>query len=118
MKFFGKATIKADGQVLESMPGSTLDPGGKTRTPVSSDHSHGYHETPKPSSLECEIKMTKDTSLAELAAITDATLSFDCDTGQSYVIRKAWLVEPPILTSGDNGTVKLQFAGDPADEVK
>jgi len=118
MKFFGIATIKLDGDVLESMPGASLDIGGFTRTPVSGDHVHGYHETPKPALLECEVKMKAETSLADLAAVVQATISFECDTGQSYVIRNAWIIDPPAVKSGDNGSVSLKFAGPPADEVK
>lgn len=117
MKFFGVATIKVDGGVLESNPGATLDIGGFTRSPVSTDRSHGFHETPKPANLECAIKVTKDTSLAALAAITDATISFTCDTGQTYVMKHAWIVEPPVLTGGDDGSTALQFASSPAEEV-
>ena len=117
MQFFGRATVAVDGKRLESMPGASIDIGGFTRTPKSGDHAHGYTESPKNALVECEVIMTGDTSLADLAATVNATVTFKCDTGQTYVVRGAWLVETPKVTGGDTGTVSLQFAGPPAEEV-
>ena len=44
-------------------------------------------------------------------------MTFECDTGQTYVQRNAWCVNPPVATDGGGGTVPLQFEGPPAEEM-
>ncbi len=118
-KRLGKAFIKSDGGLLETMPGAKIDIGGVIRNPVvGSNTVHGYAEQVKEAMVECEISFGPDTSLAKLAATVDATITFECDTGQVYIVRNAWLVEPPVLTEGEGGKVPLKFAGPPAEEMK
>lgn len=114
----GKAYIKADGNLLETMPGAKIDIGGVTRNPVVGTNTVGYAEQTKEAMVECEISVGPDTSLIKLAAIRDATINFECDTGQVYIIRNAFLVEPPVMTEGEGGKVPLKFAGPPAEEMK
>lgn len=114
----GKAYIKVDGELLETMPGAKLDPGGVTRTTVAGNNRVlGYSEKPKQSRLECQIAMGAQTSLARLGAIKDATVTFECDTGQTFVMRNAWLTDTPNATDGDGGQVPLIFEGQPAEEM-
>jgi hypothetical protein len=117
MKFFGKATIKVDGDTLETEQGATLDPGGVVRNPKVGDHVFGYTEVPKEAMIEGSVFMSESTSLEKFRQITDATVTFICDTGQVYILKHAWLVEPPVVTGGDTGTVRLKFAAQPAEEV-
>lgn len=113
----GRASIKVDGQLLQSHPGAMLDIGGVTRTSVVGNEVHGYSEAAKQSRLECEISYTGETSLAELARISDAVITFETDTGQIYVIGGAWIVDPPTVTDGSDGRVPLVFEGPPAEEM-
>lgn len=118
MQRLGKAFIKADSSLFETLPGAKIDIGGVTRNPVVGANSvHGYAEQVKEATVECEISLGPDTRLAEIAAMSDVTIKFECDTGQVYVVRNAWLVEPPVLTEGEGGKVPLKFAGPPADET-
>lgn len=115
---FGKAFIKVDGALLESMPGASLDVGGVTRNTVLGGNAVlGFAEAPKQAVLQCQIAVGAGTSLADLRAIKSATVTFECDTGQTYVIRNAWLVNPPVATDGEGGAVPLQFEGPPAEEM-
>ncbi|MDH4319872.1 MAG: phage tail tube protein [Desulfobulbaceae bacterium] len=116
-KRLGIATIKYDGKVLNSRPGASMDPGGIARKSVITDLNIGFSEELRQSKVECEIAYDKDTSLAELGQISGATLTFDCDTGQSYVIKDAWITDTPQLTAGDGGKVKLTFEGPAAEEM-
>lgn len=119
MKRLGKAIIKVDGKVLETLPGAKLDPGGMERTTVvGANEVHGFSETPKQSKCECEISVGKATSLDELRKIEAATINFECDTGQIYVIRGAWLTNTPEMTASEGGKVPLTFEGPPAEEMK
>lgn len=115
---FGKAFIKLGSDLLESMPGAKLDLGGVTRSPVNGSNKHlGFSEAVKEGMLECEISVGKDTKIEELAKTTNATVIFECDTGQKYMVREAFLTEPPVMTEGDGGKTSLKFAGHPAERI-
>lgn len=117
MQRLGKAYIKVDGNLLETMPGASIDIGGVTRNPVVGSNSvHGYAEQVKPSEVDCEISFGPADSLASIAGWNDVTIIFECDTGQVYGVRNAWLVDPPKLTEGEGGKVPLKFNGPPAQE--
>ena len=119
MKRLGKAFIKIDGELLETNKGAKCSLGGVSRkTIVGNNTVHGYAEEPKESGVECEISIGEGASLDKYRKISDATITFEADTGQTYVIRNAWLTEPPELTDGDGGKVGLKFAGPPAEEMK
>lgn len=111
----GKAFIRVDGALLESMPGAKIDLGGEVREPVvGSNAVLGYASKFKEATLECEISLGPNTNLDALRAIADSTITFECDTGQTWLIRNAWLAEPPVLSEGEGGKVPLKFVGPPA----
>ena len=118
-KRLGKAVVKADGKAFDSLPGAKIDIGGTERgTVVGGNKVLGYSETPKQSKVELEISVGKDTSLEELRAMDNVTISFECDTGQQYVVQGAWLTNTPEATAQDGGKVPLTFEGPPAEEMK
>jgi len=115
-KLFGRATIRAGGQVLKTAAGSTLELGGVTRTPRSGDNdADGFTEEITPSKVECSVQMREGTSLAEIHAIEDGTITFECDTGQTYLINHGYSATPPML--GGEGVAKCVFQGPPAEEI-
>jgi hypothetical protein len=117
-KKLGIVYIKVDGAMLESLPGASLDMGGKMRSPVIGANAVlGFSVALKEATVECEIAVGAGTSLKALADIEDATITFECDTGQTYVISHAALAEPPKATAGEGGKVPLKFFGQPADEM-
>lgn len=119
MQRLGKAFIKADGSLLESMPDAKIDIGGVERPTINGANAVlGYAEKVKEATVECEIAVGPDTSLATIAGWNNVTVTFECDTGQVYIVRNAWLVEPPVATAGEGGKVPLKFAGPPAEEMK
>lgn len=103
----GKAIIRVNGTELRSLDEATLNPGGATRPAVKGGGKvYGYKEETVEPKLEFEVAHTKDTSLIDLGKITGATVIFETDTGDSYVLREAWTAEVPSLkTSG--GTVPM-----------
>lgn len=118
MKKFGRAVIKANGKIIDSNKGATLDVGGVMRT--SSTTSGGqvnFTEEVKPSRLECSVDHTAAVSIDELRAIADATINVETDVGSTYVINHAFLVEPP-KTGDQDGVIQLIFEGQPAEEMK
>lgn len=117
-KHLGKAYIKMDGKLLESMPGATLDLGGVERQPlIGSNAVLGYSEKPKPAMLDCKIALGIPTALEDFRTATDVTITFEADTGQTWNMPNAWLVEPPVVSDGDGGHIPLKFAAAQADQV-
>lgn len=114
----GKAYIKADGDLLETLPGAKIDIGGVTRTVVKGNNKIlGYSEQPKEATVECEIAIGPQTSLARLQAMSNVSITFEGDTGQTWTVKNAFLTEPPVATDGEGGKVPLKFAGMPAEEM-
>lgn len=112
------AYIKADGAMLQTLPGAKLDLGGRERTPVMGSGSiHGYSETTKPAVLTCEVSLMQGTSLSALRDITNATVTYEADTGQTYVVRNAFVAKTLTVTEGEGGKVTLEFQGEPAEEM-
>lgn len=116
-RVMGKAQIKVNSQLLESHPGASLDIGGPVRTTVVGANSiHGFTEALQPSKLECEISVKSGTSLAAIRGWDDVTVTFEADTGQTYVISNGWSTNPPTVTDND-GKAKLVIEGPPAEEM-
>jgi hypothetical protein len=116
-RVMGKALIKAAGRTLDTLPGSSLDVGGVTRETVNGDNRViGYTSKPRPSKLECEIAVVPGLSAAEIGRWEDVTVTFQADTGQTWVIPGGWVTEPPMLTAAD-GKMKITIEGPPAEEM-
>jgi hypothetical protein len=111
----GRAYIRFDGVLLASREGAKLNWGGVKREPVVGNDVHGFAESVDTPELECNISHKSDTSLQTLANITDATITFECDTGPVYTLRHAWIAEPPKLTAKD-GEVSLKFNAQTCEE--
>ncbi len=114
-QYIGRVTASVNGQRLESKPGASLDLGGISRNSMVSDQDMGFTEEPKPSRIECEMVLSRGASVDSLRNVTDATLVFECDTGQRYIIKGGYTAETPVIT-GASG-VKLVFMGRPAEEM-
>lgn len=114
MQYIGKVRIKTNGQVLDSKPGATIDLGGIQRDEVINDNSMGFSETNKPSRIECEIALSKGRSVNEIRDFKDGTAVFECDTGQSYIVKDAYC--GPTLSLSVSG-IKVAIIGKPAEEM-
>ncbi|VWX62596.1 phage tail tube protein [Sphingorhabdus sp. 109] len=114
---FGQATIKADGILLDTDKGATLDVGGTGRESVEGDYNAGgFQESTKPSKLDCTVFVKPGTSVTALASIDNATITLTADTGQTWMIRGAYCSEPPVINQSD-GKATLSFMGPPAEEL-
>lgn len=116
-QLLGRAYVKIDGAVLRSNTGAKLDVGGVVRSAVVGNQVHGYAESVKEATVECEISLAKGDSLEGLRNTAGATITFECDTGQTYVVRDAWLQDPPVMTEGEGGKIPLTFGGQPAEAL-
>lgn len=112
------AYIKVDGMLLATMPNPKVDMGGKERASVVGGNSVlGYSEVIKPGMMECEIALSEGMSLAAMKDITGATVTYEADTGQTYVIRDAFVTKTLAVTAGEGGKIGLVFEGQPAEEM-
>jgi hypothetical protein len=117
-KSIGIVKIKIGGSLLHSKPGASCDPGGPVRNAVESDQPGYFSETRKPSRIECDLVVDANFSADTLRRADDFTVTFEADTGQVWVINHAYVVEPPVITGGNNGGAKLSIEGPPAQEMK
>lgn len=116
-KVFGRATIKANGKLLDSNKGASLDVGGVKRTSkMTSRGRAGSIEEQAPCVIECSIPMTGDVSLKQLQALVDITISFETDTGRVYTVPHSDLMDPPKIDD-QSGDATLKFEGDEALET-
>ena len=118
MQITGKVFIKNNGVMLRSQNGAKLKLGNDERTTVKGDNGvHGYTSQTGEPGIECTISHAADVSLEELAAITDASITFETDTGKTYILRGAWLANSLELTANDSGELPLVFGGMSCEEV-
>lgn len=111
MQITGKAIIRVDGQQWRTEDGATLDVGGVKRTPkVGGGSVYGYSEETAPPELECKVYHTKDTDVTAINKITNATVTFESDTGDAYVLREAFVLEPGKLEAKD-GAIAVKMSG-------
>lgn len=114
-KVWGQSRIKIDGAIIETEGKSTLEVGGTTREAVEADFAAGHFmEKTSPSKLECSVLVTAGVSLVALQAISDATITHEADTGQTYVINHAYVAD---AVSVSEGKAKVTFMGPPAEEL-
>lgn len=117
-KYLGRAFIRVNGQTIASLPGTAkLNPGGVERTPVVGDFGFlGYTEKPAHGEIECEIAVNSDTDISALNKTIDATITFEADSGQVWVLRNAAIAAPLNVQSGD-GKATLKMIGSAIEEA-
>lgn len=106
----GKAYIDVPGfGRLRSKAGAKLNTGGFTRETKTSDSGvEGFTEEIAEPSIECTIIHEPTLSITDLNNIRNANITFQTDTGSSWVLMEAWLVDPTELSTGE---VPVKFAG-------
>lgn len=111
MQVTGICYIRINGSLLRSKEGAKLNNvGGKEREEVVGHSVYGYTEKVVAPSIEATLADTKDLSLKALHDTTDATLTFETDTGKTYVLSHAWCTSAIALTAGQ-GDVEVKFTG-------
>lgn len=117
-QILGRAFVRINGQTIPSLPGTAkLNPGGVERTPVVGDFGFlGYTEKPVHGEIECDIAIAADTDVAGINKTTGATVTFEGDTGQVWIMRNAALAVPLNVQSGD-GKATVKFVGSAVEQV-
>jgi len=115
-KLTGKATIRTDGNVLATENGATLNVGGIQRQGERHGGRSYYKEEEANPSMECMVLHGKDTDIIALSDITGATVEFETDTGQTFILRGAFTTESMALDTG-TGKSALKMEADSVDRV-
>lgn len=105
----GIATIRVDGQEFPSERGATLNPGGVNRNTKMAGKRVYYNEEPVAPTLQATVLHTEELDLIEINRIRNATVLFECDNGQDYMLTGAFVTETQELNSGE-GTFRLNLA--------
>jgi len=105
----GRATISLGAiGVVPTEHGATLNPGGVKRNPKASDNGRTYFsaETASPE-LSCKVMATVGMN-SLLLNFEGATVVFEADTGQKYMLINAFTTDPvPLDTSAGTYDLKL-----------
>lgn len=113
----GQARIKVDADTLETKTGATLELGGPVRTEQRGDYQAGaFSEETAPSKLTCTLLVKRGTRLTDLRKIDNATITFEADTGQVYLIRNGYCADAISIAAGGEGATVV-FQGPPAEEL-
>jgi len=112
----GVATIKVDGEEFPTERGATLNPGGVNRNTKMAGRRTFYNEEPVAPTLDATVLHTEDIDIVELGKIRDATVLFECDNGQDYMLTGAFVTETAELSSGE-GQVRLRMAARTCERV-
>ena len=89
----GKVVIRVDGEVIRTENQATLTPDGINRNTERHGGETYFTEEETPALLECTVLITEDTDVLALSNITGATVFFEADTGQQYILRNAFTTE-------------------------
>ena len=109
-KILGRATVRVNGQELLIDNGAKLNLGGVQRNTVKGTTVHGFVEEAMEPFIECSASVTRGQDLRAFDT-EDATVLFEADTGQAYVIPNAWLESPIEVTAQEGGRVPLKYVG-------
>lgn len=115
-KLTGLAYINVNGSRQRSKPGATLKVGGairKAETDVSGFAGHRTEEI-KPGEVVFTLVHASDTDLIALQQIDGATVLFETDSGQRYLVANA-STEGEVTLKG--GEVELTLTGNPAEAM-
>lgn len=109
-QLMGRAKIRANGLELMTLDGATFTPSGVTRTTVKGYSVYGYQEAVQEAHLECKLQQAPGgTSVDDVNAMNNVTITFTADTGESWTIANAWCDGG--CTLGDKGEIDAKFTG-------
>lgn len=114
---FGQARIKVDGETIDTKPGASLELGGPVRSAQRGDYNAGsFSEETTESKLTATLQVKRGTRVTDIRNIDNATITFQADTGQTYIVRNGYCADGITVTSGGEGAAVV-FQGPPAEEL-
>ena len=120
MSIFGTAIIAWNGRELQSVEGSvSFNPGlaiGKARKGPRGFV--GSTIVPGMSALKCDVLITDDFDVTEMAGGAEATVRvFDEQSNQEWIVPRMILSADPTLADGSESKWSLEFEGSTAERV-
>lgn len=115
-KLTGMCHVHINGTRLRSEKGAELSPGGKIKKAATDTVGYvgSYTDEIKPGVVKLSVIHADDTDITALQNIEDATVVFETDSGQSYLVRQA-------ATTGEvkikDGKVDLELSGAAAELI-
>jgi hypothetical protein len=109
----GKAFIRLDGVLYETLKGAKLTIGGVNRPDVTGSAVFGYREEVVPAELEASFAHGGPANVATIQAMAGVTITVECDTGEVYVMGNAWNSENPKVDFFE-GKIDAKFKSPPA----
>jgi hypothetical protein len=80
------------------------------------DSVHGYSELPVVPYVSGDVSTIPGTSVEDIDAVTDATITAELANGTVYVLRNAWRAERSTINTRD-GQFNVKFEGLTCDEL-
>ncbi|EQB9058557.1 phage tail tube protein [Vibrio parahaemolyticus] len=115
-RILGEVVIRANSKQLKTKKGSTLNPGGYTRTKhTGPGRVWGESKEYTPPTIQVVIAADEDVSVVDINKIENATLTWEGDNGVDYMMTGSSPSEP--FTLSDSGEITGTFGGDEVVEV-
>jgi hypothetical protein len=112
MQFTGRAEIRIGGILYPTLDGAKLtNPMGESRKPVKGARNYGYTVGAETPMIEAEFPMSSDITLAQLWAVTDQTITFECDDGTVFAMVNGTMSEISDLTAAEQAKVSIKIMG-------
>jgi hypothetical protein len=109
-QYTGRAYIRADGTLYETLAGAKLtNPFGIERQAVVGADVFGFTEKVVVPTVDCDFAHGPGVSIGVLGAMTDVTVTFECDSGVVFVLSNAWCAKAGDLTADENAKLTVQF---------
>lgn len=117
-QYLGIVDIIWRGQNIPVTKGSKIRPGGIRNNVVTLSRSAGRAEEFQPTEVKAKTHLRNGQSYLGLLDRREGELQVICDTGQTFVIRDAFLSgDIPDLTGGEGGEIELTWSGSAAEEI-
>lgn len=117
-KIPGRASIRVNGRFYDSLPGATITPGGTLNTEQLGTWEVHRSEGLVAAMVSASFPAKQGVSVQFFQGLADVELTFKADTGQTWVIRDAFVKNVVSLQVGNSGGfIPVEFGGSPADEV-
>ncbi|AUV10768.1 phage tail protein [Aeromonas sp. ASNIH3] len=111
-QILGEVTIRVNGKELKTKTGSTINPGGFTRTQhTGGGKVRGVSKRYTAPSIETVIAADEDVDVIEINAIENATLTWEGNNGVKYMMTGTSVAEPATLRE-ESGDIAVTFFGD------
>jgi uncharacterized protein YlzI (FlbEa/FlbD family) len=116
-RFAGVAYWSVDGRQLAVRGNLEVMPSRYERTGIAGqDAVHGYSELPVVPYIAGDVSTLEGTSVENIDAVTDATITVEMANGSVFVLRNAWRAERSTVNTRD-GQFHVRFEGLSCDEL-